>query len=146
MEYRLAHLGDLVKLVQYSKEALAREEWANAWPFDVEYSASVLAYYIENEKIYVAIDDSQIVGMTLVSEGNPSHTDKVKFVTLDHWNVHPDYKGTGVGSRLLEIFEALPYDTKYVLAPAGKKKLCRFLEKRGYRPEEIRYVKDRQSF
>lgn len=143
MEYRKAHLGDLVELVKYSKDALAKEEWADEWPFNLEYSTNVLAFYIENEVIFIAKDKEQIVGMAMVSEGNPSHTDQVKFVTLDHWNVHPSYKGKGVGSSLLEMFEHLPYDTKYVLAETSKKKLCKFLERRGYRPEEIRYVKDR---
>jgi ribosomal protein S18 acetylase RimI-like enzyme len=78
-----------------------------------------------DHEIWVAEDESRVVGLAAVGES-----------TLGHIYVHPDFQSRGLGTALLEKTKELrPSGFTLWTFPANDQ-ACRFYERRGLRPIE----------
>ncbi|WP_225741165.1 GNAT family N-acetyltransferase [Halorussus halophilus] len=95
---------------------------------------SEVAEWSQEARIYVAESDRELVGGVRLEETEPER------VKLSRLGVHEDWKGEGVGSRLLshaeEVVREEDYETIWLTTPESHPYLPELYRRRGYEETE----------
>ncbi|WP_238593329.1 GNAT family N-acetyltransferase [Natronobacterium lacisalsi] len=130
VEIRRATVADSERLAEVYRSAY-QENRRLGFPAKAgSVTSDTVSNWIRNDRLYVASVRTEIVGGVRLEETDP---DRVK---LSRLGVHADWKGSGVGSRLLDHVETLARDqgfaTVWLTTPGEHPYLPELYRRRGY--------------
>ncbi len=94
---RIEDLDDLERLMKELTKSFRQKFFRDQWRMDMEYKYDVGGIFVADDT-----DQGKIVGMILVDVGRDLRTSKI-IGKIINFIVDPEYRGKGVGSRLLEM-------------------------------------------
>lgn len=130
VEIRPARDDDAEDLAAVYRNAYRENERLGFPAFAGSVDAETVTGWIEEARVYVATAGGEVVGGVRLEETDP---DRLK---LSRLGVHEDWKGEGIGSRLLDHAEELArewgHSTVWLTTPEDHPHLPGFYRRRGY--------------